>query len=252
MVYQQDSFFPMLSVRETLHMAASLRLLFPIHNDEQRDALNNNLTDNSINNIIETIMQSLSLSHVGNSPVGEATSGDNSGSDLLTTRGISGGERKRLAVGCELPGNPRLLMADEPTSGLDAFQALQVMQLLHNLASKPSNTLDDNNDNNVKRPSKLAVICTIHQPRSSIWELFDDILLLTPNGRAAYHGPRGNVLPYFKSLGFMCPEHTNPAEFLIDLGTITIQHAWTKIYLMSFFIVISFFAFYMLEMLSIV
>lgn len=32
-------------------------------------------------------------------------------------RGISGGERRRLAVGCELIGSPALLVADEPTTG---------------------------------------------------------------------------------------------------------------------------------------
>jgi len=49
---------------------------------------------------------------------------------------ISGGERKRTAIGVELITDPSLLLLDEPTSGLDSFKALQIVKLLDRQAKK--------------------------------------------------------------------------------------------------------------------
>lgn len=49
---------------------------------------------------------------------------------------LSGGERKRVAIGVELITNPSLLLLDEPTSGLDSFKALQIVKLLDRQAKK--------------------------------------------------------------------------------------------------------------------
>jgi ABC-type multidrug transport system ATPase subunit len=47
---------------------------------------------------------------------------------------ISGGERKRTAIGVELITDPSIILLDEPTSGLDSFKALQIVELLKQLA----------------------------------------------------------------------------------------------------------------------
>ncbi|KAJ8573357.1 hypothetical protein K7X08_009868 [Anisodus acutangulus] len=49
-------------------------------------------------------------------------------------RGISGGEKKRLSLACELIASPSVVFADEPTTGRDAFQAERVMETLRQLA----------------------------------------------------------------------------------------------------------------------
>eukprot|EP01041_Mallomonas_annulata_P012879 gene12879-27163_t len=175
-VNQLDSHFGMLTVRETLLLSSALRLPTKTRRDR--------------NERIDTVLKSLNLNLIANSHVGDET-----------IRGISGGEKKRLSVGIELLGSPKLLIADEPTSGLDSFQAQQTIKILKKLA----------HENNI------ITILTIHQPSSTIWALLDDILILTPNGRVAYFGPRNDALNYFENLGYKCPELTNPAEFLIDL-----------------------------------
>ena len=179
-IHQDDSFFTMLSVVETLALASQLRL-------PSEDATFQRLA-------MEDAISAMALIAVKDSQVG----------DPLGKRGISGGERKRLSVACELLSKPKVLIADEPTSGLDSYQALSVV-------SKLKKTVVDRG---------IVGVATLHQPRSSIYALIDDLLLLAPGGQVVYHGPRENVLSYFSKLDFPCPSNTNPAEHMIDLVSI--------------------------------
>jgi ABC-type multidrug transport system ATPase subunit len=63
------------------------------------------------------------------------------------------------------------------------------------------------------------VIVSIHAPRSEIWNLFDNVILLA-RGSALYSGSLLESLPYFDSLGYTLPTFVNPAEFLIDLAAV--------------------------------
>ncbi|KAJ1402916.1 P-loop containing nucleoside triphosphate hydrolase [Sesbania bispinosa] len=183
-VRQEDLFFSQLTVRETLSLATELQLP-NLSSAEERDEYVNNL------------LFKLGLISCADTNVGDAK-----------VRGISGGEKKRLSMACELLASPSVIFADEPTTGLDAFQAEKVMETLQQLAQDGH-----------------TVICSIHQPRGSVYSKFDDIVLLT-EGSLVYAGPaRDEALAYFSRFGYNCPDHVNPAEFLADLISIDYSSA---------------------------
>ncbi|CAM9741760.1 unnamed protein product, partial [Phaeothamnion confervicola] len=61
-----------------------------------------------------------------------------------------------------------------------------------------------------------TVVASIHQPRSAIYALFDDVLLLG-QGRVADHGPAAGALARLAAAGFAAPPAYNPADFMVDL-----------------------------------
>jgi len=65
---------------------------------------------------VDHILAELGLKKVEKSMVGYV------GADAVNSglkKSLSGGERKRLSIGCQLISNPSLLFLDEPTYGLD-------------------------------------------------------------------------------------------------------------------------------------
>ncbi|GFO21177.1 ATP-binding cassette sub-family g member 2 [Plakobranchus ocellatus] len=109
-------------------------------------------------------------------------------------RGVSGGERKRCNIGMELIISPPVLFLDEPTTGLDANTANTVLMFLRRLSRKGR-----------------TIIFSIHQPRFSIYRLFDNLLLLS-QGVTVYHGPAREALDFFQT-----QEHNNPPDFFLDV-----------------------------------
>lgn len=67
-----------------------------------------------------------------------------------------------------------------------------------------------------------AILCTIHQPSSVLFEHFDELLLLKAGGRIVYNGPLGHdsrtLIDYFeKNEGKKCPPSSNPAEYMLEV-----------------------------------
>ncbi|XP_016409203.1 ATP-binding cassette sub-family G member 2-like [Sinocyclocheilus rhinocerous] len=64
--------------------------------------------------------------------------------------------------------------------------------------------------------SGRTIILSIHQPRYSIYRLFDSLTLLV-GGRLVYHGLAQDALDYFSQIGYTCEPHNNPADFFLDV-----------------------------------
>lgn len=153
--------------------------------------LPSSVTQDERKQLVEEVIAELSLKEAANTRIGNNAH-----------KGCSGGEKRRTSLGVQLLSNPSLLWLDEPTTGLDSTSAYQVVKTLQNLARKGR-----------------TIIVTIHQPRSEIWGLFDNLILLT-RGSPAYVGSTKDCLNYFAGLGYEMPPFTNPAEHLIDIVSV--------------------------------
>ena len=176
-VMQEELLFPHLTVMETFMLHAKLRLPQSVGIEEKT-------------RLVRSLILELGLKAVENSKIGRPGG---------FPRGLSGGERKRANIGIEMVANPEALFLDEPTSGLDSFQAQNVVRALQDLAAHGR-----------------TVVCTIHQPRSSIFKLFDQLLLIS-EGKMLYIGDSEKAVEYFAKLSFKCPDLTNPADFFMDI-----------------------------------
>lgn len=153
---------------------------------------------------VENLLATLHLEKCANTIIG---------SQLV--KGISGGEKKRTCVGIELIGNPKVLFLDEPLSGLDSYAAFTLVEALKALAE-----------------AGVPVLCTVHQPSSEIFAMFDDIILLH-DGSVAFHGPAEQLSTYFDALGYTCPANFNPADHVMFMlqkeppaKIVDIKNAW--------------------------
>jgi ABC-type multidrug transport system ATPase subunit len=112
---------------------------------------------------VNYVLKTLELNSLANTMIGLPLKG-----------GISFEQRKRTSMAVELAANPSLLFLDEPTTGLDSRAALVVVRCIRRIAA-----------------TGRTVVCTIHQPSTSIFSAFDSLLLLRRGGQAAYMGPVG-------------------------------------------------------------
>jgi ABC-type multidrug transport system ATPase subunit/pSer/pThr/pTyr-binding forkhead associated (FHA) protein len=153
-VPQEDILHDPLTVWQTLAYAAELRFPEDVGAEDRAGR-------------VDELMAELGLADVG----------------ALRVDQLSGGQRRRVAVGVELLTTPTLLFLDEPTSGLDPGYERSLMTLLRELAD-----------------GGRTVVVVTHSVRSI--RLCDRVLFLAPGGRTAYFGPPQLAPAYFEREDF--------------------------------------------------
>ncbi|CCH46552.1 Pleiotropic drug resistance protein [Wickerhamomyces ciferrii] len=188
---QEDLFMPGLTVRETLKFTAQLKLP--------------NSSNQEINNLINYLFDSLDLKKIENTIINNF--------NYIST--LSGGEKRRVSLAIQLLTKPSVLFLDEPTTGLDSNTSIHLVQTVKDLAANFG----------------ITIILTIHQPRSEILDIVDEICLLARGGSMLYTGSLDEGQRYFESLNLqnddgLKSEESNFADFLLSISSIdkTMSH----------------------------
>ncbi|KAF9460328.1 P-loop containing nucleoside triphosphate hydrolase protein [Collybia nuda] len=173
-VEQEDALLGVLTVRESV--AYALRLYLPL------------LTRKEVNGRVDRVLVALGLQSCADQRIGTPIS-----------RGISGGQKRRVIAACAMVTYPRILLLDEVTSGLDSTSAREVMSSIRTLAVAEG----------------MIVLATIHQPSLETLAQFTNLLLLA-EGKTCYSGPVNELEEFFERWGRPVGRFTTPSEHAMN------------------------------------
>lgn len=126
---------------------------------------------NEIPVIANALMKMFGISHTKHTMVGDEY-----------TRGVSGGERKRVSIAETLASKATVVCWDNSTRGLDASTALDYAKSLRIMTDISNRT----------------TLVTLYQAGEGIFELMDKVLVID-SGRCIYQGPANEARQYFVS-----------------------------------------------------
>ncbi|CAE7264418.1 Abcg1 [Symbiodinium natans] len=202
-VMQKDEMFATSTPQEALSFSASLRLSGP-REDRQE--------------LISELLGSLGLLGCANTYIGNTV-----------INGLSGGQRKRTAIGAvELITRPDIVCLDEPpgtqTSGLDSYAAYQeggyAMSSPENLKGETVHIYMKVVNLTLGNWEVMSVLkdlaktgCTIICASAACEQNCKGLC----GGHCLWAGDREQMVNYFAKVGYPCPAGFNPADFVIFL-----------------------------------
>ncbi|KAI3518341.1 hypothetical protein L1887_06958 [Cichorium endivia] len=173
-VTQDDTLITTLTVRESVYYSAQLQLPDSMSKAEKKERA-------------EITIREMGLQDSKHTRIGG-----------WGVKGLSGGQKRRVSICIEILTRPKLLFLDEPTSGLDSAAAYYVMRRIAKL----------------EQHERRTIIASIHQPSSEVFELFDNLCLLS-SGRTVYFGHSSSAKEFFAVNGFPCPGFQNPSDHFL-------------------------------------
>ncbi|KAL9019649.1 MAG: hypothetical protein Q9185_003114 [Variospora sp. 1 TL-2023] len=135
------------------------------------------------NEVLDLLLKMFNIEHTRNTIVGNQY-----------TRGVSGGERKRVSIAEMMIASACIAAWDNSTRGLDASTALDYAKSLRVLT-------------NVYH---MTTFVSLYQASETIYSQFDKVMVID-EGREVYFGPAKEARAYFESVGFKeKPRQTTP------------------------------------------
>lgn len=175
-VTQDETLITTLTVKEAVYYSAQLQLPDSMSRAEKKERA-------------EVTIREMGLQDAMNTRIGGWGS-----------KGLSGGQKRRVSICIEILTHPKLLFLDEPTSGLDSAASYYVMSRIVRFDRKDEN--------------RRTVIASIHQPSGEVFQLFDSLCLLSA-GKVVYFGPASQANEFFALNGFPCPTLQNPSDHFL-------------------------------------
>lgn len=207
-VHQVDNHEPVLTVRETIRFAGKCRgnkiqQLLAEELDKRLkkdphflDGQDEQWKQNLLHAFSAGVQDEVTIRMLGLDNCADTIVGDE------LTRGISGGEKKRVTTGEMITGNTHVLLLDQISTGLDSATTFSISDSLVHLT----------------HVLKLTTVSSLLQPPPETYDLYDEVLLLG-EGHVLYQGARADVLPFFARLGFHKPYYVETADFLQQITT---------------------------------